>query len=350
MSSPITSIRIIGGSGEDAVTAVNAAREAFPQALITRASELKDLLDSKAGPEAELLVLASPTPGEIDQAVAALNPRGWARWPIVAHGELRQQAASHLVVVPEEDWKEAALALAYATAIRLHALTALNGKLAGDLRMISRRLGHDIRSPLNCISTASEAMLDPTDGPESPRVKFAHSITDSVDEVIRMVDRMNFAVKATINPLPRQSLAMDEVVWGALQGLEYRLLKAGLQVHQPEKWPVVEGVPAWLEVIWSNLIANSLDHGGPQAHVHLGWEQLPDEYRFWVRDEGQGVSAKMAPLLFHPLDRLSELNAPRGLGLAIVQRLVELQGGRTGHEKAAQGSGTFYFTLPTLAA
>jgi signal transduction histidine kinase len=224
-------------------------------------------------------------------------------------------------------------------------MKSYHARLDGDMRTVSRRLSHDLRGPLNSIATTSEAMLDPDEDPASPRSGFAQSIASSVSDVVRLFDRMNFVLKATTQPPPRQTVIMEEIVWGALQRLEAGLQRAGGSVSKPEKWPVIEGVAAWLDVIWLNLVANSLAHGGPQPRIELGWEPLPDGYRFWVRDQGPGVPPKQEPLLFHPLDRLSELNAPRGFGLPIVHRLVELQGGTCGYERGTGGS-TFYFTLP----
>jgi signal transduction histidine kinase len=291
-------------------------------------------------------VLLAPSETELHHAATATDARGWPRWAVVACSLAEPAAGSHLIHLAPEDWTESALRLVFPAALRLQAMKALHAQLLGDMRTISRRVGHDLRGPLNSIVTTSEAMLDPDESPASPRAGFAESISTSVDDVMRLFERMSFVLKATTQPPPRQPVIMEEVVWGAFLRLESRLLKAGGTLTKPEKWPILEGVAAWLDVIWSNLLANSIEHAGPLPRIELGWEQLPDSYRFWVRDHGPGISAKQEPLLFHPMDRLSELNAPRGFGLPIVRRLVELQGGRCGYERNADGGATFYFTLP----
>lgn len=346
MSPPVSAIRIIGRAGDTATMASEAARRTFPEALVTRTDELSELLKNPAATAPELVVLLAPAPGDVDRAVAALDARGGPRWAIVTCGPGAPNADSHIVSVSPDDWTEPMLQLAYVTAARLQALHSANAQLRGDLRTVSRRLGHDLRSPLNCISTTSEAMLDPDESVESPRSKHARTIADSVDEVVKLFERINVVLKATTNPPPRQSVIMEEIVWGALQRLESRMLKAGVTVTKPPAWPIVEGVPAWFDVIWSNLLMNSLQHAGPQARIELGWEKLPDGYRFWLRDSGPGVPEKQESHLFYPIDRLSDLNAPRGLGLPIMHRLVEAQGGRCGYERLTGSGGTFYFTLP----
>ena len=62
-----------------------------------------------------------------------------------------------------------------------------------------------------------------------------------------------------------------------------------------------------------------------------------------------GVPAAKQAALFTPFDRLHMVIGV-GLGLAIVERLVALQGGRSGHESPAAGGARFYFTLPAAKA
>jgi two-component system sensor histidine kinase KdpD len=139
---------------------------------------------------------------------------------------------------------------------------------------------------------------------------------------------------------------MAEAVFSALQRLESRILKRQAAVTEPPSWPVVWGVPAWLEMIWWHLLVNSLKHGGPNGRIELGWAAQKDSLRFWVSDNGPGVPEARRGKLFKEFHLLHEDPAVPGLGLSIVQRLVELQGGVCGHEKPAPGGACFFFTLP----
>ena len=70
--------------------------------------------------------------------------------------------------------------------------------------------------------------------------------------------------------------------------------------------------------------------------------------RFWVRDNGRGLTAPEQSQLFIPFTRLSQANVEgHGLGLSIVQRSVEKLGGMVAVESAGPGQGcVFSFTLP----
>jgi signal transduction histidine kinase len=138
---------------------------------------------------------------------------------------------------------------------------------------------------------------------------------------------------------------MVEPVFAALTRLESRILKQGVVIVQPEAWPEVTGVETWLETVWWNLIANALSHGGGGIRIELGW-RLDAAQWFWVRDDGPGVLPDKRDKMFQPFHQLQEPNAPRGLGLPIVQRLVELQGGRCQYQSPAEGGSCFSFSLP----
>lgn len=232
-----------------------------------------------------------------------------------------------------------------ACATPITALEHENARLRGDLRTISRRLSHDLRNPLNCIVTAAEALRDAAAPLDAMTERFAQSIVSSVDEAGAIVQRLSVVIKATADPLTPQVVAMHEIVATTLKRLEPELLEAGRTVAQPPTWPTVRGVPAWIDLIWENLIRNSLQHSGAWSHPAIGWDTVGGQHHFWVRDAGLGVPLERRGRLFHPLDRLHEGNAPAGWGLAIVRRLVELQGGHCGYDAAPAPGGTFYFTL-----
>jgi len=109
----------------------------------------------------------------------------------------------------------------------------------------------------------------------------------------------------------------------------------------------VPGVLAWLEMIWWQLLLNALKHAGPKPRIELGWETRRDSLRFWIRDQGPGVPDALRGKLFQEFDSLHAKPSVPGLGLSIVQRLVDLQGGACGHEKPEHGGACFFFTLPT---
>jgi two-component system sensor histidine kinase/response regulator len=69
--------------------------------------------------------------------------------------------------------------------------------------------------------------------------------------------------------------------------------------------------------------------------------------RFWVQDNGPGLSTEAQARLFTPFTRLDQVHVQgHGLGLSIVRRIVEKLGGQVGVESRPGQGSRFYFTLP----
>jgi len=69
--------------------------------------------------------------------------------------------------------------------------------------------------------------------------------------------------------------------------------------------------------------------------------------RFWISDNGPGLTPEQQGSLFTDFTRLDTVRVEgHGLGLSIVRRIVEKLGGQAGVESAVGEGSTFYFTLP----
>jgi len=121
-------------------------------------------------------------------------------------------------------------------------------------------------------------------------------------------------------------------------------------------WPIAAGYAPWIEEVWANYLSNALKYGGDPPLIELGAAVEEDNVnnnglpliRFWVQDNGDGLSEAQQERIFTPFERLDQVRAKgHGLGLSIVQRIIEKLGGKAGVESSGepgQGS-TFYFTL-----
>ena len=72
--------------------------------------------------------------------------------------------------------------------------------------------------------------------------------------------------------------------------------------------------------------------------------------RFWVRDNGPGLTPEEQARLFTPFTRLDQIDTKgHGLGLSIVRRIVEKLGRQVGVESEVGRGSVFSFTLPGIA-
>jgi PAS domain S-box-containing protein len=120
-----------------------------------------------------------------------------------------------------------------------------------------------------------------------------------------------------------------------------------------QRLPAATGDASLLRQVWTNLLANAVKFTRPGVDPVVDVGALPEAEgtTYFVRDNGAGFDMKHAEKLFGMFTRLhgAEDHEGTGVGLAIVQRVVQRHGGSIRAEAAPGGGATFYFTLPHVA-
>lgn len=323
-------------------TCATSAREAFPQALVRPAPSVAEALASPPAGR-ELLVLTGADESEAGLASQALDAGELPRWAVVHLGD---EPSDLFESVPPEDWNVRRLTRTFRSALMQHDLLRENLRLRGDLKTVARRVTHDLRTPLGCILTVCEVLKDPSRG-GLDSADAVHAVRESASELSRLTEQVSLVLKATLDPVPPLVLPLGPLVQHVLAGLPPECEKRAARIRRPGDWPNVVGVPAWLEFIWSQLIQNALRHGGRTGAIQLGWSREDRFIRCWVSSPGL-VPPAIRPRLLRSFNLLHTQTGV-GLGLALVERLVFLQGGRTGYEAGDDNRSVFFFTLPAGA-
>jgi signal transduction histidine kinase len=120
------------------------------------------------------------------------------------------------------------------------------------------------------------------------------------------------------------------------------------EITVPTSWPTVLGYSPWVEEIWVNYLSNAIKYGGPNSRLELGADEQDDGMiRFWIKDNGPGISPEHQAKVFEPHERLDQLHINgTGLGLSIVKRIVEKCNGEVGVDSEPGHGSQFWFTLP----
>jgi signal transduction histidine kinase len=104
-----------------------------------------------------------------------------------------------------------------------------------------------------------------------------------------------------------------------------------------------------LRTILDNLLANALRYTPDGGHIRVGAAEQQERVQFFVHDDGRGIEAERLPTIFGRFTG-DPASGGSGLGLALVRRLVESQGGQVSVESRLGAGTTFRFTLPLAVA
>jgi PAS domain S-box-containing protein len=120
---------------------------------------------------------------------------------------------------------------------------------------------------------------------------------------------------------------------------------AGFELCVDGELPTLTTFRAPLDQVLRNLISNAIKHHpGPTGRITVGAELKESHYEFSVTDDGTGIPEEFRERIYQMFQTLQPRDDVEGsgMGLAIVSRVVEWQGGRIWHETGPAGAGTTF--------
>ncbi len=223
-------------------------------------------------------------------------------------------------------------------------------RLIEELDAYAHTVAHDLKNPLALIVGTVEAIqLVGSEWPEVKRQQHLDTVARTGRNMANIIDALLLLASVRgVRDVETHPLDMASIVANVQDRLAGQIADSQAAITVPDEWPGVRGFGPWIEEIWANYISNAIKYGGSPPLVEVGGTPLPGGMvRFWVRDNGPGLTADEQAQLFTPFSRLHQDRAEgHGLGLSIVQRIAEKLGGTVGVESHPGRGSTFYFTLP----
>jgi len=257
-----------------------------------------------------------------------------------------------------------------------------------ELDAYGHTVAHDLKNPLSILIGFSDLLSSRYEQMETEKRQYALAIiAESGRKMVNIIDELLLLASVRkADAVASMPIDMEIVIKEALQRLRNLTEEYHPDIAPPSHWPTVWGHAPWIEEIWVNYLSNAIKYGGrPAEHIpprlELGYDMLDCELplldalseqvplgnlkfpnpqpsisnsqshiRFWVRDNGKGLTLEEQARLFTPFTRLNQVQTKgHGLGLSIVKRIVEKCGGEVGVESIVGQGSTFYFTLPTAS-
>ncbi len=245
-------------------------------------------------------------------------------------------------------------------------------QLIADLDAFASMVAHDLKSPLTNLALSNKLLqIEASRQNNLTALDLVSKSQQTVNKMSRIISELLLLASVRQERVLLAELDSAAILNEVLERLDYLSKEFAVEIEfatPVDTWPVALGYAAWVEEVWANYVSNAITYGGRPPKVILGAERMPDQIfvRFWVQDNGEGISPEVQKQLFKPFGRLpgkkktGEIRVTQnvggqplparstGLGLSIVRRIVQKLGGTTGVESSGQpGEGSrFYFTLP----
>ena len=233
-----------------------------------------------------------------------------------------------------------------------------------ELDAFSYSVSHDLRAPLRAIDGFSRIVMEDYAAPMAMEGQtYLQMVRDNTRQMGQLVDALLAFARLGRQSLSRHTVSPDKIVRRCLEELAKEQQGRQLEIEIGELAPC-QADPTLLKLVWTNLISNALKYTRKQeiARIAIGCRTQPrvaaegqppypestsPEIVYFVKDNGAGFDMKYAKKLFGVFQRLHRAAdyEGTGVGLAIVQRIVQRHGGRIWAEAALDEGATFSFTL-----
>jgi two-component system, sensor histidine kinase and response regulator len=272
------------------------------------------------------------------------HPDGFSRVLVAAPDQARRPAP-----LIDADWPAPGALYSYTQ--DLEELRGQNRELQErvmELDAFAQTVAHDLKGPLASLGgLARELKEDDGRLSAAQREECLDHLVHSASKLNAIIDELLLLAQIRQSDVVMEPLHMAVTVAEARKRLAFLIEDCQAEIVLPAEWPMAEGHDLWVEEVWVNYLSNAIQYGGLPPRVELGAErQANGMIRFWVRDNGRGLTPREQARLFKPFTRLENRRAGgHGLGLSVVQRIVDKLGGQVGIESIPGQGSIFSFTL-----
>lgn len=239
-----------------------------------------------------------------------------------------------------------------------------------EVKQFAYIVSHDLRAPLvnlkgfsaelrdsmEILSPHLQQLMDGVD--DTTREQLVMALEEDIPEALGFIEtsvtRMDGFINSVLklSRIGRRRLTMQPVdvaqfVETCRQSLSHQMEERHVELIVG-KLPQVVADPTALEQVIGNLLTNAVNYLDPKrpGRIEIGGEKTPLATKFWIKDNGRGISKADEDKVFAPFRRAGKQDVKgEGMGLSYVRTMVRQHGGQIWFESEIDVGTTFYFTI-----
>lgn len=221
-----------------------------------------------------------------------------------------------------------------------------------ELGSFSYSVSHDLRAPIRAINGYTRILQeDYSDKLDTEGMNVLQSILRNSKKMGNLIDDL-----LAFSKLGRKQVTVYEIDMNVLvQNVKDELLFEEGE-HLPEytmiSLPNARGDQSLIKQVWVNLISNAVKYSKnkEKTSIEIGGHIEDDYIWYYVKDKGAGFDMQYYDKLFGVFQRLhsQEEFDGTGIGLAIVEKIVQRHNGTVWAESTINEGACFYFSLPVI--
>jgi signal transduction histidine kinase/HAMP domain-containing protein len=219
-----------------------------------------------------------------------------------------------------------------------------------ELESFSYSVSHDLRAPLRAIEGFSNILLkDYVDKLDDEGKRFLNVIQNNAQKMEELINDLLALSRLGRKEIELSDIDMEKLAKTMFEELNLETDKVRVQFNV-KPLPPVRGDQGMIRQVFANLLQNATKFTRlkEDAAIEVGGYREDSHNVYYVKDNGAGFDMRYKDKLFGVFQRLhsGEEFEGTGIGLAIVQRIINRHGGRIWAEGKVNEGATFYFALP----
>ncbi len=219
-------------------------------------------------------------------------------------------------------------------------------------RELISSISHDLRTPVTSIKGYVQGVSDGVANTPEKLNRYMKTISQKTNELERMIDELFLFSKLDVEQVPLQysSIDIDHFLRDIIEEWSFQYPEIIFDYQTGRITDLVSGDREQLYRVVSNILHNGWKYKGAlPLHIAIFVEQVQDEIKIAITDNGIGIAQGALPGIFDPFyrsdySRNSETGGS-GLGLAIVKKIVEAHGGEVYAKSEMNLGTTIYFSI-----
>ncbi|MBP2284654.1 PAS domain S-box-containing protein [Flavobacterium sp. CG_23.5] len=225
------------------------------------------------------------------------------------------------------------------------ALTTLEKKNK-ELDQFAYIISHDLKAPLRAINNLSEWIVE--DMPEMPEAVNAN-FGLLRGRILRMENLINGVLDYSRIGRTKIEKETTDLTKMLNQIVDSIVPTEGFEIYIADNIPEIKIARILFQQIFSNLISNAVKYNDkPIGKIECLYESLPDFHQFTIKDNGPGIEEEYHKKVFKVFQTIEarDKKESTGIGLSIVQKIIEEAGGSIRIESKENKGASFIFTIP----
>ncbi len=221
-----------------------------------------------------------------------------------------------------------------------------------ELEAFSYSVSHDLRAPLRAIDGYSQMLIEKYHAKlDEEAIRFLNVIRGSTHKMDHLISSLLEMAKVTRYAMKKENIEMNIVIKSVISDLQDIIDKSKISIIL-DPLPTAIGNSVLIRQVWTNLIDNAIKFTKSKEIKEIEIKGSIDNQQvvYQIADTGIGFNPSYSNKLFKPfytLHSLKEFPENTGMGLALVERIIQRHGGKVWAEGIEGVGATFYFSLPT---